>query len=168
MQRLIPTNILHFQPDKTLLDRRRWTVFLRWCRHVVLTYLQSVLSSATVHCWSLAGWAHTSCYLYLYSIFSLQLASTHSFHSNGLGGIEDWKWHTGHSLSLSPAVMKSMRCKACKVTVAAWAWGGSLVLQMLRQHLEQGVILCWCPITFNSLLFRVEGKVLNLAGFGNW
>lgn len=31
----------------------------------------------------------TSCYVNLYSIFSLQLASTHSFHSNGLGGIED-------------------------------------------------------------------------------
>ena len=28
-------------------------------------------------------------YVYLYSIFSLQLASTHSIHSNGLGGIED-------------------------------------------------------------------------------
>jgi hypothetical protein len=28
-------------------------------------------------------------YLYLYSIFSLQLASTHSFHCYGLGGIED-------------------------------------------------------------------------------
>lgn len=36
-------------------------------------------------------------YLNLYSTLSLQLASTHSFHSYGLGGIEDWKWHTGES-----------------------------------------------------------------------
>jgi len=34
-------------------------------------------------------------YLNLYSTLSLQLASTHSFHGYGLGGIEDWKWHTG-------------------------------------------------------------------------
>lgn len=45
---------------------------------------------------ALTGQTDASCYLYLYSIFSLQLASTHSFHSNGLGGIEDWKRHTGH------------------------------------------------------------------------
>lgn len=45
------------------------------------------------------------CYLYLYSIFSLQLASTHSFHSNGLGGIEDWKWHTGESFLIDWSVM---------------------------------------------------------------
>lgn len=58
--------------------------------------------------WTLMGQMHTSCYLYLYSIFSLQLASTHSFHSNGLGGIEDWKWHTGHLVSLSPTFALSL------------------------------------------------------------
>lgn len=62
-----------------------------------------------LRCSSLMGQTNTSCYLYLYSIFSLQLASTHSFHSNGLGGIEDWKWHTGHSVSLSPTFVLS-RC----------------------------------------------------------
>lgn len=72
--------------------------------------------------WLLMGHQHCSCYLYLYSIFSLQLASTHSFHSNGLGGIEDWKWHTGHlvplslfTLCLAVTLMCALKCP-CKVS----------------------------------------------------
>ena len=61
----------------------------------------------------------TSCYLYLYSIFSLQLASTHSFHSDGLGGIEDWKWHTGCSVSLSLFTLGVWMVAAAALVVAA-------------------------------------------------
>lgn len=60
---------------------------------------------------AMTGQTCAGCYLYLYSIFSLQLASTHSFHSNGLGGIEDWKRHTGHSASLSPSAGTTCPCK---------------------------------------------------------
>lgn len=46
-------------------------------------------------------------YLNLYSTLSLQLASTHSFHGYGLGGIEDWKWHTGDCRLLRQAKLVS-------------------------------------------------------------
>lgn len=99
-------------------------------------------------------------YLYLYSIFSLQLASTHSFHSNGLGGIEDWKWHTGHLVSLSPTFSRS-RCHEDddeRSKMSLWGqldlvvvWHGNtgkkwrhLDLQ-LTKHLEEG------KVSFSSL-----------------